>query len=261
MSTTPNLALNELASQGSDNVRLINEDLAKLDVLVLPRVVDRTHSTPPAAATGEAYIVRNPASGTWSGKDDYIAFWTGNEWRYIAPATGFQVYNLAEKCVLTYSGSGWLSISPMSEHALLKSSTQTPITSIVGVSWDQELLDIANSEVLEFDPGNPDRVQVHEAGDFQIIANINFNGSGSSAWNTVEVRLQTSSDGSSWSDVTGGSSFGSVRVTDVPDLTVCLMMVVNIVAEDYVRIAVRKIAGAGTVGVTANSRLSVRKVK
>ncbi len=267
MSFTANLKLSLLASQGADNVVRINEDLAILDVLVMPRVKNRTNTTPPGSpASGDAFIVADSASGAWLGKDGDIAWWNGTEWRYVDPEQGEQVYCIDEKAVLTRGTSKWYSQSGEAEAAFRKNASSSSITTNAGVSWDVSLLDIANSRVFEFDSGNPTRLRILEDGDYEFTIQVTFNATGTVAWNSMQVRLQTSTDGTTWSDVTDAAALGPCRPTDVPNNTITLQRTLNLVGatafvNSFVRVCVNQASGSSTVVATSNTRMHARKVR
>jgi hypothetical protein len=249
MSFTANLKLNLLASQGADNVVRINEDLATLDVLVLPRVKNRINTAPPTAVAGDAFVVAEPAAGAWVGHDGDIAWWNG-----------------MEKTVLTRGTAKWYVQSGETEAAFHKNASSSAITTDAAISWEVNLLDIANSRVFEFDVGNPTRLRVLEDGDYELSVQVTFNATGTAAWNSMRVRFQTSTDGTTWSDLTDAAAFTSCRPTDVPDSTVTLSRVANLTGatpstNSFIRACVNRVSGSSTVVATANTRLHVRKVR
>mgnify|MGYP002134833048 CR=1 FL=1 len=260
-SITSNLSLSLMVSQGAENTTRLNEDLAALDVLVMPRVKSRAVTSPPSAAAGDAYAVPTGSSGAWAAKAGQIAFWNGSNWRYVPAETGFQAYCEAEKCVVTKSGSAWITQSECAELALKTTSDSSAITGDAAISWPTSLLDVANSVTATFDSGNPTRVTVTETGDYCVSAQVTFSASGTSSWNSMRARLQTSPDGTTWTDVADAAAYVPVRPTDVPQCTAHLDVVVNITGPKYLRLVVNRVSGSSTVVATANTRMRLRKVR
>ena len=109
MATTPNLDITRLtAGQASAEVTM-NDALNRLDVLVMPRVVNSTTTTAPTSpVAGDAYICAG-VGGDWStftAKD--VAFYDGGAWFNVGPEEGFVVYNLDSNDFMVYTGSAWI---------------------------------------------------------------------------------------------------------------------------------------------------------
>ena len=71
-----------------------------------------SHSvTPPALVAGDRYLVPTGATGTWSGKDDNIAWTDGSTWFFDVPVTGWCVFVVDATPALNtykyYDGSDW----------------------------------------------------------------------------------------------------------------------------------------------------------
>lgn len=245
-----------LSSSSSDNVVRLNEALAILDIVSTLGVKDRKRTTPPTAAAGESYVVATGASGAWSTHATHIAFWTGAEWRYVVPKAGVSAYCVEEKCFIIFNGTSWVALA---DCAFKKNANSSAVTSDVGVAWDVTQVDITNSRVYAFDAGNPTRIQLNEAGEYEVTANVSFNASSTVAWNSMQARLQTSTDGSSWSDVADAAIRVPVRPTDLPDNTGALVAIVTASAGLYLRLCVNRASGSSTVVVTNNTRIVIRK--
>lgn len=108
MPSTPRLAMPYLASNQADAEINHNISLNILDALVDCRVVDRDLTAPPAAANGDVYIVAASATGDWTGKDGKLAIWYNNQWYYITPKEGFEVWVQDESVKLRYAGGSWI---------------------------------------------------------------------------------------------------------------------------------------------------------
>lgn len=245
-----------LSSSSSDNVVRLNEALAILDIVSTLGVKDRKRTTPPTAVAGEAFVIAVGAGGAWATRATHIAFWTGSEWRYVVPKAGVSAYCVEEKCFIVFNGTSWVALADCS---FKKNANSSAITTDVGVTWDVTQTDIANSRVYAFDVGNPTRVQLNEAGEYEVTANVSFNASGTLAWNSAQSRLQTSADGSSWTDVADSAIRVAVRPTDLPDNSGALVALVSVAAGAFLRVCVNRASGSSTVVVTNNTRLRIRK--
>lgn len=64
-------------------------------------------NTPPASPTkGDRYLI-GIGTGAWLNKDNYIAFWEGSEWVFIAPVIGMVSYKNDTNNVIKYDGFNW----------------------------------------------------------------------------------------------------------------------------------------------------------
>jgi len=266
-SFTANFNLGLVFAQGSDNVTKVNEDLAALDVIAAGRVKNRTNDTPPGSVSaGDAFIVAADASGAWFGLDGQVAWWNGSEWRYFNAPEGYCVRCLDEQCHLVRTAGGWFAQSLAAEVSLRKTTASSAFTTDAAVDWDQSMIDVSLSQVFEYDGSNPSRVRILETGDYEFCGRVTFTASGTSVWNPVRVRLQTSTDGSSWSDAAESESRCSIHPTDVPNCSAPIHATVNLVgatalADSFVRAVVDRVAGSSTCVVSSSSSLRIRKIR
>ena len=87
-----------------------NEALQRLDVITQLSVIKR-HDTPPEdPLEGDAYIITNPRSGAWSGKDNNIASWQASAWAFFQPKEGWLCWLEEEVKLLIYTNQSWLSV-------------------------------------------------------------------------------------------------------------------------------------------------------
>lgn len=67
---------------------------AALNIVSGLSVKSRSITSPPRLpAFGDRYIVATPAIKGWTGKDNNLAVWVGDDWAYIAPTDGLQVFD------------------------------------------------------------------------------------------------------------------------------------------------------------------------
>lgn len=112
---TAKLGMTALAN-GAANQLIANANFELLSQLVQAGVVDKDLSTPPGSpANGALYIVGTAATGVWSGKDKYLAWWLTSvgSWTFLQPVAGFAVRVLDEldssslPKIYGYTGTAW----------------------------------------------------------------------------------------------------------------------------------------------------------
>ncbi|GER07174.1 hypothetical protein GCM10007972_18060 [Iodidimonas muriae] len=109
---SPNLALPYIVQSQAQKEVTHNEALNRLDVLVMPSVLDADRTVPPAApAEGDRHLVASGATGAWAGHDGAIAAWFAG-WRFHVPATGWRTFNRADGKTWVFDGAGWLEDVP-----------------------------------------------------------------------------------------------------------------------------------------------------
>lgn len=94
MTTSPRLGITDLAeAQAAADVthnaavHTLEQGAGKFTVK------DRDLAAPPGSpAAGDAYLVAAAASGAWSGKSGYIAFWLNGAWAFIAMREGYALW-------------------------------------------------------------------------------------------------------------------------------------------------------------------------
>jgi hypothetical protein len=108
--TTPNLALETVASNTLQPSVPVNDAFQVLDALVQLSVETIT-ATPPTTVGGDVgkrWIVDTGATGTWAGEDGSIALCTAaTVWRFFAPAEGWRADVRDEDSIYRYTGSAW----------------------------------------------------------------------------------------------------------------------------------------------------------
>ena len=71
------------------------------------RTVKASQSAPPAAAAdGESYRIKAPASGAWTGREDRGAVRIAGDWHFIEPVQGTALFDQAAEAVMVFR-SGW----------------------------------------------------------------------------------------------------------------------------------------------------------
>lgn len=98
-----NLGLGTLATKNIVAFVDIDVGLVRFDI------VSRVVAAPPVApSTGQMWIIPAGATGSWSGRTNQIARWTGSAWQYYAPSGGWSAYDAIADQMLDFSiTSGW----------------------------------------------------------------------------------------------------------------------------------------------------------
>lgn len=112
MTTTPILALDELASAQAIPEVLVNENTRWLEFFAAGgKVLDRGLTAQPGSPSdGDAYLmVASPTGTNWSGQGNKIALRIGTAWEFKTPTEGMTLYVADEDVRIVYDGSAWAS--------------------------------------------------------------------------------------------------------------------------------------------------------
>jgi hypothetical protein len=90
-----------------------NQMLRSLQALVQSNVLGRLTIPPVSPSNGDTYIVGVGATGTWSGHDGAIAYWStqnlsASAWDFFAPQEGWLTYNQSDAQLYYYNGAIWV---------------------------------------------------------------------------------------------------------------------------------------------------------
>ncbi len=108
MNTTARFALPLIAPGQAQKEVYHNEALTAIDAALHACVEDMPLGVPPTEpAEGESWLVADGASGSWAGRDDSLATWTGGGWRFTVPTPGMTAWNKATGRWLHWSGAAW----------------------------------------------------------------------------------------------------------------------------------------------------------
>ena len=108
----PNTGLLVHASAGEAHYNDLTKLFRWLDFFMNPVVKSYSLTAPPGTpADGDMYLIAAAPTGGWAGKAHHYARWSADlavpAWEFIAPKTGFLVYNLATSAPLRYNGATW----------------------------------------------------------------------------------------------------------------------------------------------------------
>lgn len=85
---------------------LVNEALARIDILAHP-LVEGELSIPPAGPTeGQCWLIGPAPSGDWGGKEGWLVGWEAGDWVFVEPRDGMRVWDSTVRQWLTRDG-GW----------------------------------------------------------------------------------------------------------------------------------------------------------
>lgn len=125
-STAPKLGIKYAWALGENGWNTdMDNNLKKLDVLVMPAVETRTLTSPPGSPTnGNAFIIPLGATGVWAGKTNQIAHYIAGAWTYYVPQEGWNVWIKDEDLRGDFNGTSWIVTAPLSAVSAL-----TPLNS------------------------------------------------------------------------------------------------------------------------------------
>lgn len=107
MTTTPNLAMNYIASSQAQKEITHNDALNDLDALAQLSVIDTTLATPPTSPnTGDTYIIAASPTGAWTGFVNCVAAYYGG-WKIKTPVAGWIAWARNTSRIYYYTGSAW----------------------------------------------------------------------------------------------------------------------------------------------------------
>ena len=85
---------------------------AALNIVSGLSIKSRSITSPPRLpAFGDRYIVAATGIKGWTGKDDLLAVWVGDDWAYITPTEGLEVYDEELLELVRYSLGVWTVVS------------------------------------------------------------------------------------------------------------------------------------------------------
>jgi hypothetical protein len=101
-SATPALGLPLLIAGQAQKEFFVNEALCVLDALNARAVIASQPAPPATPVAGASFRITAPATGAWAGQEDRIAVMIGGDWRFIAPAEGWLLFDRAAGQLVVY---------------------------------------------------------------------------------------------------------------------------------------------------------------
>lgn len=87
-----------------------NEALRMIDAIVQLSVYAVTATPPASPAEGERHIVAAGATGVFAAKDDKVAIYEDDAWRFLSPRKGWRAWNEDEEVLLLWNGADWAAL-------------------------------------------------------------------------------------------------------------------------------------------------------
>ena len=110
MSNSPNLNLPYISANQAQKHIPHNDALALIDGLLQLAVISRGLNTPPASLTdGNRFLTGSIPTGDWAGQANTIALRVAGQWLFQPPQAGWVVWVVAEKILLIFDGTIWVS--------------------------------------------------------------------------------------------------------------------------------------------------------
>ena len=232
MENTTNLKMPLLVSNQSQKEITHNEALIIIDNILQNGVIDKDLTTPPSSPnTNDIYIVGASATGTWSGKDNQLAFYD-NGWRFIEAREGFTFWVNDENKLYSFDGSNWIetlstllpsqnlnglsdvSVSSANQYDILQhngtnfvNTKEVQNLSLVGINTtanSTNKLSVKSDSVLFDNATDDSRVKVNKSSSSDTASHLfQSNYSGRAEFGLIgddNFTLKVSSDGTNWNN-------------------------------------------------------------
>lgn len=199
MTSTPRIALPELAASQAQKHVTMNEALIQIDALIDLYVTSNALTVPPGApADGDTYIVAASATGAWAGYDGKIATALDGSWNFYAAFKGLVAYVASAADFLFYNGSAWVSFSSvmaLQNLAMLGINTTADSTNKLAVKSAALLFDNIGNGVQT-------KLNKHAATDTaSFLFQTNYSGRAEiGTTGDDNFHFKVSSDGATWHD-------------------------------------------------------------
>lgn len=109
---TPLLGLDYLLPEQAQKHVTVNDGLRRLDGLVQLSVKNRiTRSPPDAPNNGDRYLIGDKATGAWEMHDGELALFEDTAWAFIAPQTGWLLWDEADARLLVRQQNAWQAVA------------------------------------------------------------------------------------------------------------------------------------------------------
>ena len=73
----------------------LNESMARLDMLLHPAIEGRVSFPPSLPVQGQIWLISEPSELDWTDKHDFLAGWDGQQWTFVSPRRGMQIFDLS----------------------------------------------------------------------------------------------------------------------------------------------------------------------
>lgn len=107
MKTSTRFALPYISLHQSLKEITINEMICELDALTANLIIKIISKTPEDPEDGGLYLVRLPNEIDLQGKDNYLALWINNRWKFIEPKQNMTFYSLTHAKNIYFRNENW----------------------------------------------------------------------------------------------------------------------------------------------------------
>ncbi len=150
--TTSRLALPYIMAAQAQKHVTHNEALRLLDGLIQMRVTNATATGPPSAPNeGDAYIIKAPATGEWTGWEKDVAFYADGSWFRLPALDGMRIWNAEVSTLLVYTAGSWQTLPEalnLLKSAPLVQVAKGPFGATTGLGvLEETLFDLSGSSV------------------------------------------------------------------------------------------------------------------
>lgn len=133
---TPRLGLPQLVTAQAQKELTHNEALACVDAL-LHAAIDGVAAAPPAVSApdaGRTWLIGPAATGVFSGRENWLAYWTGGSWRFVEPRDGMHVWHINDKELYRFAAGAWqapIAVANPSGGTSVDSECRAAVTAII----------------------------------------------------------------------------------------------------------------------------------
>ena len=192
MTKTQNLELPLIAAAQAQKHITHNEALATLDTVVQLCVISAALNAPPSSPSqGDRYIVSTNPSGGWEGQNTQIALFDNGVWVFIAPQTGWRVWDAETAALLIWHNQTW--------QALASEQSQSLTHGINAQADTQNRLVVASPASLFNHEGHGHQLKINKNNDTDVASVLfqsGFSGRAEITANDADqLEIKTSSDG------------------------------------------------------------------
>lgn len=256
---TPRLNIAEITESQSKKYLTHNQALQQADAFMMPVIVDRHLTAPPAASNGACYIPAATATGAWAGKEKYIAQYYASAWTFYTPIEGMRVWAADEDLWFRYDGSAWvLDQNVWGELYVFNNSTAQTLTT--QSTWYRINPTYTSGQSLQVtnDTSNK-RITTLYAGTYEVEFSMNFTATDTSALEfSVYKNVTLSTDA-----VTGGTKQDNIHnelVATTATHHISCGGLVSCAANDHLTLVVRCTSAASASFTAKHINFSVKRV-
>lgn len=149
--TTPQLGL-EFMAEGTSPHHIFDRLIQKLDTLVMLAIEDRDLNSPPAAVSGEIWLVKSLGSGAWTFHTGDLAIYYPSfdpspnfdfqgPWYFVTPYDGMRIRVKDEDIFLTRKNGAWFAGATIANPTTTLTTMTTALNAIIAALEGHGFLD------------------------------------------------------------------------------------------------------------------------